>query len=60
VGKEFWQPLLGWIKDTVYGKYGAIDREDMDLYHLVDNADEAWELVKVLMKKHKLQRGDIH
>ncbi len=53
VNKQFWQPLLDWLEETVYKKNKAINKEDMDLYHLVDNAEEAYELIKELSKdKH--------
>ena len=45
VGKEFWTPLLAYISDTVYDKYKAIDKEDMQLYHLVDTAQEAMDII---------------
>ena len=46
VGKEFWGPLVQYINDTVYEQYQAIDKEDMQLYHLVDTAEEAYKLIK--------------
>jgi len=53
VNKEFWQPLLNWIRTTVYEKNHAIEEKDMDIYHLVDSADEAYKLIKELSKdKH--------
>lgn len=45
VGHDFWDPLMGYIKDTVYGKYGAIDEADMQLYHVVDTAQEAFDII---------------
>jgi uncharacterized protein (TIGR00730 family) len=45
VGKEFWSPLVSYIEETVYGKYKAIDKEDMKLYHLVDTAQEAFDII---------------
>jgi uncharacterized protein (TIGR00730 family) len=45
VGKEFWTPLMAYINDTVYEKYKAIDKEDMNLYHLVDTAQEAMAII---------------
>ena len=45
VGKEFWSPLLAYVNDTVYEKYKAIDKEDMQLYHLVDTAQEAMDII---------------
>ena len=54
VNKEFWQPLLDWIKTTVYEKNKAIEQKDMDIYHLVDTADEAYKLIKELSKSKHL------
>lgn len=46
VGKEFWSPLTEWVDKEVYGKQGAIDKEDLDIYQIVDSADEAYEIIK--------------
>lgn len=54
VNREFWQPLLDWIKSSVYEKNQAIDKEDMEIYHLVNNADEAYKLIKELSKDKNL------
>jgi uncharacterized protein (TIGR00730 family) len=45
VGREFWSPLLKYINDTVYEQYSAIDKDDMKLYHLVDTAQEAYDII---------------
>ncbi len=53
VGKQYWTPLLIWINETIYKQHKAIDQKDMQIYHLVDNADEAYEYIKSLSKdKH--------
>lgn len=54
INREFWQPLLDWVANTVYGKNHAIDQKDMDIYYLVDNADEAYEYIKSLPKDRHL------
>ncbi len=41
--KEYWEPLLAFIKKTVYEKHHAINKEDMDLFVIVDTIDEAYE-----------------
>lgn len=51
VGEDYWSGLLSWIKETVYEKNGAISKGDMDIYNLVDNADDAYEVIKEEMKK---------
>lgn len=49
VGRAYWEPLLGWIRETVYEERRAIDKEDMEIYRLVDTADEAFEMIKKLI-----------
>jgi uncharacterized protein (TIGR00730 family) len=44
-GKEYWQPLLTVIEKTLYKKYANIEKEDMELYKLVDSVDEAYEYI---------------
>lgn len=45
IGKDFWQPLLNFFKTVAYEKYQAIDKEDMELFTLVDTADEAYDYI---------------
>jgi len=54
VNKEFWTPLLAWIDSTIFEQNRAIDKSDMEIYHLVDNADEAYEYIKKLPKNKHL------
>lgn len=44
-GKQFWEPLITFIRDNLYTKHSAIDMEDMDLYRIVDTVDEAYEYI---------------
>ncbi|MEK7154327.1 MAG: TIGR00730 family Rossman fold protein [Patescibacteria group bacterium] len=46
IGKDYWEPLEKWIKESVYEKYEAIDKEDMEIYKIVDSAEEAYEIIK--------------
>lgn len=46
VGKEFWDPLIRYIEENVYEKIKAIDKEDLDIYKVVDSAEEAFEIIK--------------
>ena len=54
IGTEFWQPLLTWINDNVYEQFKTIDKEDTELYHLVDSAQTALELVKQAPERTEL------
>ncbi len=46
VGVEYWSPLLDFIEKVVYEKSKAIDKNDMDIYSLVDSAEEAFAILK--------------
>lgn len=54
VNKEFWKPLLAWVKKTMQEKDHAIASEDLDLFHLVDNAEEAIVYLRKMVAEHKL------
>ncbi|HEX8948179.1 MAG TPA: TIGR00730 family Rossman fold protein [Dissulfurispiraceae bacterium] len=44
-GREYWQGLLDWMKNTLV-KQGAISREDFALFQVVDDPREVCELLK--------------
>ena len=45
VGKDFWEPLLAYFKKTMLKENKTISKEDLDLFHLVDDADAAYKYV---------------
>ncbi len=45
VGKKFWEPLLNFLR-TKAAFIGSVPIEDMDSWHVVDSAEEAYEFVK--------------
>lgn len=44
-GSEFWMPFLHYIKTTLAGKYHTIDLDDLNILHVVDSVDEAYEYI---------------
>lgn len=46
VGKEFWAPIHKWLTEEIYEKQQAIDQADLDIYKIVDSAEEAYEIIK--------------
>lgn len=46
VGKEFWQPLFDWLKSKVYLEYKAVNKKDLEIFQLVDSAEEALKIIK--------------
>lgn len=46
VGKAYWDSLDVFIQQTLYEKHKAIDKEDLELYKIVDSVDEAFDYIK--------------
>jgi uncharacterized protein (TIGR00730 family) len=42
-GREFWEQIVNW---EALADSGTISREDLDLFHYVESADEGWEIVR--------------
>ena len=51
VGREYWQGLLDWIKNTLEAD-GFISPEDDDLFQLVDTAEEAVDAIDKFYSKY--------
>lgn len=45
VGKDYWNPMLDWIKETMLKEEGNISEEDLDLFKIVDTAREAMDYI---------------
>jgi len=46
VGEAYWHGLVEWLKYTVLDEYEAIDKDDLDIFTIVNSAEEAFEIVK--------------
>jgi uncharacterized protein (TIGR00730 family) len=46
VGKDFWRPFMKWIDEHVYQGHNAIAKEDMEIYHLARDTDEAFQIIQ--------------
>lgn len=44
-GKEFWDPLVEFFKNTMQKKYQTVNKEDIDLFQVVDSVDEAMKYI---------------
>lgn len=53
VGSEFWSGLLDWFKETLLQE-GMISEGDLDLYRVVDSADEAVAHIKAFYDKYSV------
>lgn len=55
VGKEYWEGLLGWMKTTMLGQEKNINEIDLDLFKVVDTADEAVKHIVEFYSKYLLK-----
>lgn len=53
VGKQFWSGLVEWIKNTMLAE-GNISEKDLDLFGVVDTAQEAHDYIDDFYKSHSL------
>jgi len=54
VGTDFWSGLIDWVKDTLLEKFGNISAKDLDLFSIVDTADEVIDVIDGFYKKYDL------
>lgn len=55
VGKEYWSGLIDWIKDTMLSKESNINVLDLELFKIVDTADEAVKHIVDFYSKYLLK-----
>ena len=53
IGSEFWNPLIKWFEKDLLKKYKTISKEDLDLFVVLDDIDEAY---KYILKNVKCDR----
>jgi uncharacterized protein (TIGR00730 family) len=53
IGKEYWAGLMDWIKNTMM-TYGTVSENDMELFHLTDDIDEAVSVICKFYEEHEL------
>ncbi len=54
VGTDYWSGLLDWFKGRMLDE-GNISEEDLDLFHVVDEPEEAVDIVNKFYKKYLLK-----
>jgi hypothetical protein len=48
---EYWNPLIELFKKKLLDEYHAIDASDLELYHVVDSVDEAFDYIQSVVPK---------
>lgn len=54
VGTDFWRGLVDWIKEVVHMEQKNVSSADMDLFTLVDTADQAVDVINKFYAKYLL------
>jgi hypothetical protein len=54
VGTEYWQYLVKWLKEVVLTKQENINPEDLDIFTIIDTADEAVNIINTFYSKYLL------
>ncbi len=60
VGKEFWEPLVAFLRIQCIGAVGALQESDIANWHIVDTAEEAFELIKDVPDRPNVCNNDIN
>jgi uncharacterized protein (TIGR00730 family) len=51
IGRDFWKPFIEWVRVSMYEFHKAVDAEDMKLFHLAQNVEEAHQIILNIGKK---------
>ena len=46
VGKDYWDPLMDWVRETLLEEYETISQKDLDLIQVVDSPKEALKVIE--------------
>jgi predicted Rossmann-fold nucleotide-binding protein len=54
IGKKYWSGLMEWIKDEMLGEEHNISSDDLNLFSIVDKADEAVDTIVKFYSRYLL------
>ena len=54
IGKEYWQGLIDWLENSMLHLEHNISAKDMNMFELVDTAQEAFDYIDDFYKSHAL------
>ncbi len=55
MGVSYWSGLIDWIRNTMLEKENNINAQDLDLFHLTDDVEEAVQIIKSHYKNEDLK-----
>lgn len=57
VGRDYWQPLVGWFEQMLLTQHKMIKQKDLHIFHVVDSAEEAHRLCTELAPTQHASAG---
>ena len=58
LGTRFWDPLCAWLRDHMLGLHQAIAPEDLDLFNITDDIDQAVEIISTHYERDRSLAGE--
>lgn len=55
VGKKYWEGLMRWVTETMLHEEHNISEKDLELFKIVDSADEAVQIINEFYSKYLLK-----
>lgn len=59
MGTEYWMGLVDWIKSTMLDKYQYISPDDLDVFSMLDEPDEAVDIIRKFKESEKKAGFDL-
>lgn len=56
IGSDFWKPLATWMEEVLLGKFKTISADDLKLWTLTDDLDEACNLITGCVEREEQKR----
>ena len=53
IGRDYWEPLVTWMERTLLEKYHTIAPDDLKIWTLTDDLEEATQLVVASMERQR-------
>lgn len=54
IGRDYWKGLFEWVEQAMLGMENNINKDDLNLFKIVDTADEALKYIEDFYKDHEL------
>lgn len=55
VGRKYWEGMMTWVKDVMLDEENNISEKDLDLFKIVDTADDAVAIINEFYSKYLLK-----